>query len=564
MQKTVIVLPNGQEVSSGLDTFDAIINCTYTECVNAQTELTIGSVCAAMLEVKLITPGGKLQISAGDELTVYKDDGNARHKLGIFIAEKPERPNANTMNLTAYDKITLLDRDLSEWLANLNDWPYSIYDLTVRVCDVCGLKLANAEIPNGSYLVPRFTAEGITGRQLLQWAAQAAGRFCRATADGDVEFAWYTPAVGQSIGILATPEANTNISYEAEFGTLSVIDANALVTESNGIISLNSPNIVASGSDGVVHLTVSGSTKEHFYFQGSLKYEDYAVDPIEKVQIQANADDVGVIWPNDFANANTYKITGNMLLSDESLEALQPVAKTLYEQLKLVTYTPCNVSIASNMEVRAGHIVSITDMNGNTISAYIMTRRQSGLKDTLECTGSRRRDSVSVVNSQSFAALSKKVMNLRIDVDGIRAENKDADGRLAAVELSLEGISTQVEQQTADAGSIRTALTAVQQTANSLSVSVQSIQDNGVSKVKTGMGYTFNDDGLKIARTGQQMENRLDNTGMYVERSGQTVLRANSDGVKAVDVTVDNYLVVGKSRLEAYEGNRTACFYMGG
>ena len=83
------------------------------------------------------------------------------------------------------------------------------------------------------------------------------------------------------------------------------------------------------------------------------------------------------------------------------------------------------------------------------------------------------------------------------------------------------------------------------------------------SKVQTGMGYTFDDGGLRIAREGQQMVNLLDNTGMYVARSGQPVLQAGIDGVAATDVQVRNYLTVGHSRLETYETGRTACFYIG-
>jgi len=63
------------------------------------------------------------------------------------------------------------------------------------------------------------------------------------------------------------------------------------------------------------------------------------------------------------------------------------------------------------------------------------------------------------------------------------------------------------------------------------------------------------------------MENLLDNTGMYVRRSGQVILQANAAGVVATDVTVRNYLVIGThARLEDYtgstDGNRTACFYL--
>lgn len=620
MLKTIIVLPDGTEISSGVGTVNAIQSCTYTECVNSGTELTLGSVCANMIEVKFITPEGGLQIAAGDELTVYKvaDDGT-RHQLGIFIAEKPTRSTAYTMKLTAFDRIGKLDKDLTEWVAALTKWPYSLYDLAALVCDACGLELVNTEIPNGSYLVQAFSAEGITGRQLIQWIGEAAGRFCRATDEGKVEFAWYKPVKGHTIGPMEMHGTNDfNYSFAPETGTLTLNIRDATVSEKDGTLTVTSENVVVidrgdgiitmaavgdldvavdqetgtvtlnipdvmiteentglsvtsediaavDDGNGTVEIVAIADAEQHFYFQGGLTFEDYTVVPIEKVQIQGNEDDVGVIWPNIPEAVNTYRITGNMLLTDERLESLRPVAQTLHEQLKGVSYTPCRVTLPSTMDIRAGHTVSITDRNGKTITAYVMTKKQTGQKDTIECTGSIRRDSISAVNEQSYKALSGKVLNLRADVEGLKAENRAADGRAAALQLTVDGITAQVEKQGAETEALAAELTAVRQTANAVQISVQTLQENGVSRVTTEASYTFNDSGLRIAKAGEQMENLLDNTGMYVKRSGETILQANSDGVEATDVRVRNYLCVGENaRFEDYESGRTACFWTGG
>ena len=446
----------------------------------------------------------------------------------------------------------------------LLDWQQDAGLILADVNKAAGQELVNTEIPSGSYMVQKFSAEGITGRRLMQWVGEAAGRFCRATADGKAEFAWYAPAGGQSIGTTECFEVGElDFSYDESTGTLTLNAPDMTVTEEGGVVTLSAENlIVTDGGNGTVSIA-AGWEKQHFYFQGGLSYEDYAVAPIEKVQIHANEEDVGAVWPNDTQAVNTYRITGNLLLSDERVEVLQPVAQTLYEQLQTVSYTPCSVKLPATLDIRAGHIVSITDRNGKTVTAYVMTKKQTGQQDTIECTGSYRRDSVSAVNEQSYAALSGKVLNLRTDVDGIKAENKAADGRMASLEMTVDGLNGQVEKQSADADTLRTELTAIRQTANAIKLTVQDMQDNGASKVKTGMGYTFDDTGLQIAREGEQMKNRLDNTGMYVTRGGDTVLQANDDGVAAVDIKVRNYLTVGNSRFEAYEGNRTACFYIG-
>ena len=88
---------------------------------------------------------------------------------------------------------------------------------------------------------------------------------------------------------------------------------------------------------------------------------------------------------------------------------------------------------------------------------------------------------------------------------------------------------------------------------------------NGIDSITTSMGYTFNDSGLRIKKSGEQMENKLDHSGMYVNRNDDNILTANHEGVDAINLRARQYLIIGKnSRLEDYEGNRTACFYIGG
>lgn len=520
MLKTIVVLPDGTVLSSGVGTVNAIQSVTITESVNDSYDLTLGSTCANMLDLKVIAPEGGLSVLAGDELTVYReDDTGTCHPVGIFTTEKPTRPSANAMSITAYDRVSWLDKDLTWWLAALDAWPYRLYDFAQMVCTACGLELANEEIPNGDYLVRQFSADGITGRQLIQWAGQIAGRFFRATPEGKGEFAWYEPVTSHNIGV-----------------TENAADPDAVTL---------------------------------FYYMNSLSFEDYAVAPIEKVQIRQNEEDVGTVYPDEPGEKNTYIITGNLLVTASFGEELVPVAQTLYEILQGVTYTPCKVSVPANFHIRAGHVVKITDRNGKEITAYVMSKTQAGQKDTLECTGSHTRESSTAVNDRIFKAFYGKVLNLRTDVDGLKVENRDAAGNMAALKLDLDGIASEVSKQQKQAEEISQQVTSVSQTTESVSIQVQDIIDNGVSKVKTGMGYTFDDEGLRIEKQGEEIQNLIDNRGVHVTRSGETMLQADADGVIATDVKVRNYLMVGKhARFEDYSNGldrkRTACFWIEG
>ena len=115
MLKSLIILPDGTELSSGIGTVNALRDVKLTQCVNAGTELTLGSVCADMIEATLLTPGGQLNVAAGTEVAFYKvDESGNRTKMGLFTLETPTRPSANTYRLTAYDRVSWLDRDLTQ------------------------------------------------------------------------------------------------------------------------------------------------------------------------------------------------------------------------------------------------------------------------------------------------------------------------------------------------------------------------------------------------------------------------------------------------------------------
>jgi hypothetical protein len=574
MLRTLIVLPDGTELSSGVAGPNAIQTVTITECVNGAQELALGSCCANMVEAKIITPEGGLSISAGDDIDVYRvaEDGEAYH-VGIFTTEKPTRPTANSMSITAYDRVSWLDKDLTLWLEGLDQWPYPLIAFARKVCEACGVELAEQEeeeLPNSTYLVQKFSADGITGRKLMQWVGEICGRFCRATPDGKIEFGWYTPA---TINIGTEQLRSAEVAYRN--GDLAIRADGAEITGADDSVSIESEYLqVTDDGQGNLVLNVQDLLLQQYYFQNGLSFEEYTTAPIRKVQLRQNEEDVGTVWPNTVESLNTYSITGNYLLTASTGQDLIPVAQALYAHLSTIpSYTPCKVSIPASMLIHAGNTVKITDRNGKTITAYVMTRTQSGQRDTLECTGSARRDSSSAVNNQTFQAYVGKVLNLRTDVDGLKVQNANTIGQMATLELDVKGIRGTVEKQQTTVEGLESSMSSMKQTAEEIQIAVTSIRDNGVEKVTNEFGLTIDESAVQIKRSGSNMTNRLDERGMQIlrgEGDKQTVmLKADADGVTATDVTVRNYLIVGThARFEDYstsgDRKRTACFWLEG
>ena len=101
-------------------------------------------------------------------------------------------------------------------------------------------------------------------------------------------------------------------------------------------------------------------------------------------------------------------------------------------------------------------------------------------------------------------------------------------------------------------------------TAEDVKSQIQSELNNGVTKVETTTGFTFNDEGLTVSKSGNEMTTQITEDGMTVFRDNTAILIANNVGVDAVNLHATTYLIIGNnSRFEDYGENRTGCFWIG-
>lgn len=486
-----------------------IISCKYTDDVNSQTNLTVGDTTASVVDVEVRNPNP--QITSGEKLTYYQIEDGVETLIGTFYAEAPTIASKVSVRFIAYDVIAKLEVDFSDWLSNNQSrFPMTLRSLTNYACNVAGITLSAESFPNEDISIPAFYANGITARKIVSWVAQLAGCFVRGNADGQLEFAWYQET----------------------------------------------------------SVTISGLNKSTTfqYMQDSLYMKSYQTDLIQRIQFKQAEDDVGVIYPED-ADGNVFAISRNGIAAQLDKDTLTDIAQTLYEKLSVVTYTPLECTIKRTSKIKAGDIVSVTDGNGNTVNTYVMKVYSDASGTVITSTGDQNYADKAAVASEEYNNIPGKMLSLQKDVDGLRIENKDTAGKVASLELNVDGINTQVSMQSAEIDSLRTELTRVEQTETQISAAVKSIEENGVSKVTTETGATLDKDGLHITKSGEEMESRIDYSGLHVERDDVSILEATADGVEAENVKVRTYLIVGKhARFEDYandrDSNRTACFFI--
>ena len=457
MYKSILVLSDGAEIGSGVAGQNAIRSLTYTAAVSSTTDLSPGAACANKIEVVLwVEPGDALRITSGTKLTYYREEAGRRTKVGTFWAVKPTKASRNTYKIFAYDAVSKLDGIQSTWLRSIQgQFPMTLWSFAQKVAAQCGLTIANTSLPrNGSYQVQAFYADDLTGRQLLSWVAQASGTFLRATADGELAFAWYEDRRDIVIG----PGAGSGVLLADSTGAL-LQDAEGYYLE------------VASGSPTAVP-----------YYEGTLSYEDYVCPVIDKVQIRQSTDDVGVIAPPDETGSNALTIEGNLLLTTSTDEALRPVAESLYTLMLGVTYTPCTVRVPASSGLSAGQIVRVQDVRGRVFDAWIMSATYSGTSVTLECTGNASRDGSAATNEQSFKNLKGKMLEINSSVDGLNVKASELEGQYAELSVTVDGLTSTV------AGKIdgQQAQSLIDQALDSITLSVQNGNQSSVLTIRAG------------------------------------------------------------------------------
>ena len=397
MYQPILTLSSGTELKGG-SPGSAVKSLTLHTAVNAGQEFTIGSAFSDYIEAEIwADPGGSLQITAGDALTYYRqDDAGDRTKVGVFYAEKPTRTKRNSYKVTAYDTMSKLDADFSGWLhANQAQFPKTIWQLVQLACQRAGVTLASSSLPiNGSYSVQAFYADDLTCRQIISWAAEAAGCYAHMNADGKLQFLTYTD------------------------------------------------------KRSTAKITPDGASNSTAYYADSLSYEDYTVKAIEKVQIRQSDSDVGVIYPDSTTATNTYAVQGNLLLTTGTEANLKSVVQNLYNVLKNVTYTPCKVSVPNSSGLACGQIVHVKDARGREFDTYLMSATISSGKASFKSVGSASRESSSAVNEQSYKNLTGKMLEIKTSVDGLTVTASELSGNYSELKQTVDGLSAEVKKDT--------------------------------------------------------------------------------------------------------------------
>lgn len=165
-----------------------------------------------------------------------------------------------------------------------------------------------------------------------------------------------------------------------------------------------------------------------------------------------------------------------------------------------------------------------------------------------------------------------KVDKVNKQIDLVVSEVEANKSNIAALQLNTQSITASVSTVETNINNtinginenIGTLTNKVEaaMTAEAVKLSIQEELANGVESVYTSTGFSFDANGLRVSKSGSEMESLLDEDGLTVYRDNTEVLTADNTGVNGINMTVRQYLIVGGSRFEDY-GGRTGCFWIG-
>lgn len=415
-------------LKDGTVLYDNIVSVSYSQTVNSDNDnISPGAVCACSVDIEFwVNDDHPLALSQGTQLTYYKinDDTAEEIKMGIFFCEKPEKSGANKYKVTAYDGISKLDVDVSEWLNGLT-FPTTIKDFASSLSAELGMMFTNNPPINGSFQVQQFIVQNVTARDLMKMVAQATGTFIYAPRSQDdgtaLAYGWYVP--NSKLGIAPSK------SLGESSGTTTTY--NFPMNDSTGVGLNDSQKVRLCTAD----VGTSGVSKTTAYFLDQLTFSDFTVSKIDKVQVKQSDDDVGVIYPPDATGTNAMIIQGNKLLIADSEDALQPAVQALYNRFKDIQYVPCSgVQVPETVAIKAGDIVTIND-GKREFQSYITSFKSSGGRSTLESVGSAVRNTTTAVNNKNYSTKAK-MLEISTTIDGLNV-------KATQISQDVEGLHTQ-------------------------------------------------------------------------------------------------------------------------
>ena len=347
---------SGAAVTYDIAATNIVANTTkLIQSISDAEQLKYGSVEPSMFEIQIAQDTAQVErveasaiagmgrgkiwdCAQGKKLTVYIKKGIIEHSAEFFIKSIKGEGTTGFKTITAYDALSLFDKNVAEWYNGLNFNSLTLKAFRESLCTYCGVEFESVTLPNDSMTISRtMSATSITGREILAQCCELCGCWPKIDLWGTNKLKWVT--LGKT-----SCETFDYSQYDYTFRP--------------------------------------DSTREEYDCKG-----------INAVIIRATDDDVGGHYPATVQD-NPYIIQGNFLCFGKSTAELTTIAQNIYNQIANKPYRPHKTVIMGRPYLEPGDKVTVkfADGNGGTFDTYILKRTMTGeaaLLDTYEAKGEK-------------------------------------------------------------------------------------------------------------------------------------------------------------------------------
>lgn len=260
------------------------------------------------------------------------------------------------------------------------------------------------------------------------------------------------------------------------------------------------------------------------------------------------------------------------------LDDASPFLGTIWNLVNGLTIIPFDCRHRGDFRLEIGDKISLTTKDDKVIETYFLGDSITYNGGLVSITGweysasENETDSAPVTLGEAIRQTYAKVDKANQEISLVASQVEENTEEISQVKLETESISLEVAQNASTVtglqGEVNTLSQQVSQTITSEDVVIAVEQKllDGVNVVSTKTGFTFDNQGLTISKSDNEMSTQITEDGMTIYRDETGVLVADHEGVQATNLHATTYLIIGKnSRFEDYDNKtRTGCFWIGG
>ena len=354
-----------------------------------------------------------------------------RVRKGTYTVNDPKY-NGATISLNCQDYMAKFDRPYSE---STLTYPATLGSIVRDACSTCGVSLQTYDFPHSSFVIQTRPAdEAITFREVISWAAQITGCFCRCDVQGRLELKWYNQQLLEKHG------------YDG--GIFDKVSSAKYTTGDNVDGGTFNPWNAGDVADGGTFEEMEGIHHIYSHYSAPVISTDDVVITGVRVLEKAKEQDEETGSEKDVII--TYQSgSDGYVVSIENNELIQgraglQISNWLSQQLIGFRFRKASLSHASDPTIEAGDIALVTDRKQNTYPIIISsTRFSTGSAQSTESSA----ETPARNSAARFSAQTKNYVEYRKDIEKERTEREKAQDELKERIDSSSGLYSTEETQ---------------------------------------------------------------------------------------------------------------------